>query len=138
MEIVYCAIASIILAAVDAFRIWMAKGTEANINHKLSSFFAILLAVPAFVLSEPIHFAIEKFLLSLGLFSLGYVSIRILIYAPTLNLLRGKHFDYESATTSSWVDSKFHFWQQRVIGLVGVIIFILIKVGVPLLIKYVL
>jgi hypothetical protein len=111
-----------LLALFDAYRIKKAKGIVENINHKVSSglgFIGMVIAVgPFWPKTAPVLLA----LLYAAIACLACAFIRLAIFDPCLNLERRMKIDYESSTTSSYVDQhtgKLSFWQKRAIGVAG-------------------
>lgn len=114
-SLLYSAI-TVLLALIDAIRIKKAKGIVENINHKVSSTLAGIAMVIVNVCF--IHGALcGDYFLKWVLFIFAFTSIRLALYDPLLNLMRRMKIDYESPTTSSYVDqhtNKLTFWDKRI------------------------
>lgn len=116
--VLYYFLATILLAAVDAIRIRITWGRVSNIRHWISWSLAIIAGIIIyFFQSWPWY-----------LYAPMCLFVRLLSYAPTLNLFRGKDYNYESGKTSSSVDADISFWGQRLIGLMGLIVVVLLKI----------
>lgn len=122
------AVATILLAFVDAVRIKVKWGKAGNIDHEASAALGIMTAFTVCFITMWGH--ISNFwwaLLWFVLLSAMFVVIRLAIFDPFLNLFRiltktnpTMRLDYESATTSSYVDNHSHpigFWRKRALAL---------------------
>lgn len=116
--ILYYLLATILLASVDAIRIRITWGRIVNIKHWISWSLAIAVGIIIyFFQSWPWY-----------LYAPMCLFVRLLFYAPILNLFRGKDYNYESSKTSSSVDADISFWGQRLIGLMCLIVIVLLKI----------
>lgn len=127
-SLIYAAV-TILLAFVDSVRIKRAKGIVENIDHGWSVAFAIwsgTLVIMLFI--EPYHLVNYEFLaewdinkLMQGIFAIPmFIFIRMCFFDISLNLWRRFKIDYESLTTSSYVDqhtNKLTFWDKRFIAM---------------------
>lgn len=126
-SLIYIAV-TILLALVDAIRIRIKYGKQANIDHELSSILAILIAGP---LASICILQTELFgwiwLLRYAIIFLGLMSVRFATYDIFINFFRiltktnpSMRLDYVSDKTSSYEDQhseKIGFWQKRGIGI---------------------
>lgn len=132
---------TILLALVDAIRVKIAIGKVPNISHKVSYRLAGILGgsvIGWWWYSLGLSFTWCT-ILAVALVSVGFVGIRLALYDPVLNafrLLMGINptgrIDYESPTTSSYVDNHSRpmpFWMKRFMGATGwLLMFLLYKV----------
>jgi hypothetical protein len=119
-----------LLALVDAIRINIARRKgQSNIAHKVSTELAAIFGV---VVAATGIWGDKKFGLDwiyrLLIVQVALVFIRLIFYDPLLNVLRRLPLDYESGTTSSWIDRHVHFsfWQKRAIGVAAWVIIVLV------------
>lgn len=114
---------TLLLSAIDAYRIKKTWGKVGNINHWESYLFAVVGIVGLYFIVKPTGWHIAAFVAEC-------VFIRGVFFSPFLNLCRRERLDYESNTTNSMIDG-WHvgFWVMRLISLVaGIIVFIADKV----------
>ena len=107
---------TVLLCAIEKWRIDAKKGEVLNIKHSWSGAGAIL----AFIATVAIFNQWNLYVLCLGVSCWG---IRGAIYDPVLNIFRGEYIDYESPTTDSKSDKaekkrKISFWMQRLLYLI--------------------
>lgn len=130
LSIIYAIVTSL-LALVDAIRVKIAMGKVPNISHKVSYKLAGILGgsvIGWWWVSLGLSFTWWS-VLAVALVSVGFVGIRLALYDLLLNvfrLLTGTNptgrIDYESPTTSSYVDNHSRptgFWMKRVLGVAG-------------------
>lgn len=124
--LLYYALATILLAAVDAIRIRMVlPHKKANIRKWVSWSLAIATGAGCWQLSG------NPGLLAAAVIAFG---ARWALFDPALNVFRGFPIDYESDRTNSRIDQKeqligLSFWAQRLIGAV--------MAGLPFLINWI-
>lgn len=108
-------IASLILAAIDAYRIALNKGGP-NISKTWTVYYAGIAYCLCIIGMVGYH---DDYTPVDALIYLGYYTgIRGVVYAPALNLMRKLPFDYYSHTTNSRLDRFFgSFWKLWFIGL---------------------
>jgi hypothetical protein len=116
------AIITIFLAFVDYLRIKHAQGKEQNINHGVSGILDItaMAGVSIWYLDHP-YADFWQLVAKAFILALGYCAIRLLVYDLTLALMRGLPYNYESATTSSYIDNHSRpipWWDKRIIAAV--------------------
>jgi len=117
------AVITVLLALIDALRIKYAQGKQENINHEVSVALAVFAGMAAFGFSrmDLIGGGWVGLWQMIPIF-LGFIAIRFLLYDPFLNAFRHLPIDYESSTTSSYVDNHSRpipFWEKRLFAAVG-------------------
>lgn len=135
------AIVTILLSWTDSMRIKYERGKVANINHAVSSGLAAGTGIAVVVWWVWYnHIPITWWLLlAVLLIGLAFIGLRVALYDPLLNLFRlwtgtnpTGRIDYESPTTSSYIDNhsrSMPFWLKRVMGVAGfAVMFLLYKV----------
>lgn len=119
-SLLYAAI-TMLLALIDAIRIKRAKGIVANINHETSVLLAIWsAAIPLSIVFWNYHTWTALLVVKLAMFVFAFIALRLLFYDGFLNIFRRMKIDYESPTTSSYVDqhtNKLTFWDKRILAL---------------------
>ena len=111
------AIAAAVLAGVDAYRIKRNMG-GANISKVWTVFYGGIGYCLCLIFSVQYDFGFG--LADAGIYLGYYVGVRGVVYAPVLNLLRGKSFDYFSKSTNSRLDRLFgSFWLLWACGAVA-------------------
>lgn len=124
VSIIYVII-TILLAGVDAIRIYFAKKAgKDNIEHIVGDMLAIGFGFGVYVYWHETHltgFSDIGYFIAFLILPGSFVAIRFAIYDIVLNLLRGRKIDYISTKTSSWEDRhiRFAFWLKRLIGAAG-------------------
>jgi|GEM_PF-6042978 len=118
----YYAIITIILSAVDAWRIKRAWGRVGNINHWLSYALAAAGIAGLYLIVRPIGWHIATFIL-------GCIAIRGCLYDGFLNIFRREKLPYISPSSNALNESrlnKISFWTRRAIfaGLLIVVVII--------------
>lgn len=123
---------TVLLALVDAIRIKIKWGSEDNISHNVSDALAwggavIVFGVYLVFTKEGVTLSLWEYVLSGMINALQFIAVRLAVYDPFLNLFRiltktnpTMRLDYESATTSSYVDNHSHpigFWRKRALAL---------------------
>jgi hypothetical protein len=134
-------IATILLALTDAIRIKIRWGKTGNINHKVSvrlAAFAGGCTLGWWIVESGIYWNWWS-VLACTLVGISFIAIRVVLYDPMLNFSRiimktnpTMRIDYESPTTSSYIDNHSQpmpFWLKRIMGVAGwVVIWLLYKV----------
>jgi hypothetical protein len=114
---------TILLALIDAIRIRKAKGIVDNINHKVSAGLACFMATVTVIVWMPKWVVGIWLALGWGFYmGIALALVRVIIFDPSLNIARRMKINYESPTTSSYIDNHSRpigFWEKRTIGLAG-------------------
>jgi len=112
----------VILGLIDAIRIKKAKGVVPNIKHWVGDLLAGIGAVITIGFTSPQgHTFMFSFWWAFFV-AAGFVFMRLAFCDISLNLWRRMKIDYQSPTTSSYVDQhtgKLSFWQKRALGVAG-------------------
>jgi hypothetical protein len=128
VSLIYAA-TTILLALIDAIRIKAMKGKVENINHNVSSVLGGICAfVVAFWWAIDVRLPFNLQTVGIALFvGASFFVVRLVFYDVSLNFFRiitktnpTMRLDYESATTSSYVDNHSHpigFWEKRALAL---------------------
>lgn len=134
------AVATILLAWIDAMRIKAKWGKAGNIDHVVSTALGVMTAYVDCYLTMWGHISVFWWaLLWFALLSAAFVFIRLALFDIALNGFRlwtgtnpTGRIDYVSTTTSSYEDQhseKVGFWMKRIIGVAGwAVMFLLYKV----------
>jgi len=100
---------TILLAAIDAWRIKRAWAKVQNINHWLSYALAAAGIAALYLIQRPEGWHIARFVI-------GCVAIRGMLYDGCLNIFRREKLVYQSTASNSLNDSrltKVSFWWRR-------------------------
>lgn len=133
------AVVTIFLSWVDAMRIKYVYGKQPNINHTVSTQLAIWSGFGVYawwVIKIPLTWWLA---IAIILMVASFIGIRLVLFDIFLNLFRiwtgtnpTGRVDYESATTSSYIDNQSRpmpFWLKRAMGVAGfAVMFLLYKV----------
>jgi hypothetical protein len=127
-------IITFLLALFDAIRIRIVYGKKPNIDHKVSTYLALIavlfsITIYHAVIGNPKHWGWFKFAVLLNAFGWPLCAlVRVAVYPVLLNLFRiitktnpTVRLDYVSDKTDSKVDNlpvwrKLSFWQQRCVA----------------------
>ncbi|MDE3249844.1 MAG: hypothetical protein KGO82_14360 [Bacteroidota bacterium] len=123
ITLLYITLATAAAAGIEAVRIKDSWGKVTNIDHVKSIAIYCALMVGVFLVHQ---FKIGWY--TSTMFVGGALSVRLLLYAPLLNVFRGKFLEYMSSKSSSKVDSWIEtFIVQRAIGAAGVVLYLLLN-----------
>jgi hypothetical protein len=104
---------TILLAAIDAFRIKIMFGKVGNINHWVSYGLSSLGIAGLYFIVKPQGWHIVNFIL-------GCIAIRALVFDIALNLFRREKIDYVSTSTNAATETLLNipFFEKKLIAFV--------------------
>lgn len=128
---IYYAFISILLAAVDAFRIrWKNKRVKHPVgNNDISHAVSVILAIVSAICLWLVLYGVAITWAEIP-FAVGCAAIRVIAYDPFLNLFRRLPIDTISGTSNSKTEKgwgKVPFWWRRFIGVSLLIIVLLVN-----------